>query len=160
MAPETKDRWLRRLLFTGDIFLFFLYLSRDLHDLMFGQSVSEMPRGDLNMFLIFGAGTLLYCYAVITAMVQRYSTVYLAALKQYGLRRTILFVAAYFSFLLALTHLLGYTGLGPENGPAPAQPPAMQLFALVSSLAGLVLSVKYYRFLGAQRQTLRRSLSH
>jgi hypothetical protein len=139
------------------VFLLFVYLIPDLHELMFGQPFTSMPRDALNTFIIFEGGTLICCYAVITAMVQRYSTVYLVNLRQFRLRRIILFVAAYSSLVGMIFTLQGYTGFSPAEGPVPPQADgAVQLFFLISFLAGLILSVRYYRFLGIKREAIRK----
>jgi hypothetical protein len=153
MAAKMRELLLRRFVFAGDVFLFFVYLTPDLYELMFGQPFANMQRGELNTFIMFEAGALIYCYAIITAMVQRYSSAYLAGFKHYRVRRIILFIAAYFCLLGVIFNLQGYTGLFPAEVPVPPETgAAVQLFFLVSSLAGLILSVRYYRFLGGRKE--------
>ncbi|HQH27151.1 MAG TPA: hypothetical protein PLP17_07120 [Oligoflexia bacterium] len=162
MVQFSAKRIITVLLLGADILLFLLSILPNFYELVWENpfSVDETRRGDTFLFVLFNAGAVLYSYAVVTAMVQRYCTVYLKTLRQFRLRRIILFVIAYLSFLSVLINAQSLTGFFPEDMPVrPESGGMVQLCLLISGAASLLLSSKYYKFIGRLRDKEKKALA-
>ena len=116
-----------------ELLLFLLSIMPNCYELISENPFTDAETGGSEkfFFVLFNIGALFYSYAVLTAMIQKYSEIYLKELRQFRLRRIVLFVVGYLSFLNVLINAQSLTGLVPEDMPVhPESGGAIELFLL------------------------------
>ena len=150
MKISVKHSWSRWIKLGVDCLFFVVSVSPGFYEYLSSLFLAE--DSSKVSTAVFLCGSLLGYYAVITAVVQKHSQKRLAGLRQYAFRRFILFVAAYFNVLSLVYNLQVFTGTLPKQIPFQPEPADIYpLIGLISSIAGLVLTVMCYKFLGKHR---------
>ncbi len=154
MRLPGKSKALSFVVIGLDVLLFLVSVEPNFYSLLWENPwlAENAEHSDFAVSILFDGGSLVYSYAVLSAMIQKYSTKYLTEFGQLRFRRVVLYITAYLAGLSVLINAHGLTGFFPKDMPIPpSNSGAEKLLMLISSAAALVLSVKYYKFLGRRR---------